>query len=194
MWAIGVITYFLLCGYTPFDRQNSMDEVHAILNAEFVFGPVEYWGSVSETGTNNVKFRTALTKRNTTYLPLSLPDIFMVTHIAKDFVSKLLTADPNQRMTAVEALQHSWLAQDQQSQQQELPTSSDATGDMEGVVQHDLLPNMVARMRARTRFRNAINAVSAINRMRGGHADLRHIQQEEVSHVLHRGDDEMDTM
>lgn len=162
MWAIGVITYFLLCGYTPFDRQNSMDEVHAILNAEFVFGPVEYWGSVSET--------------------------------AKDFVSKLLTADPNQRMTAVEALQHSWLAQDQQSQQQELPTSSDATGDMDGVVQHDLLPNMVARMRARTRFRNAINAVSAINRMRGGHADLRHIQQEEVSHVLHRGDDDMDTM
>jgi len=52
MWAVGVITYFLLCGYTPFDRQNSMDEVHAILHAEFEFAPVEYWHGVSETGTS----------------------------------------------------------------------------------------------------------------------------------------------
>lgn len=50
MWALGVITYFLLCGYTPFDRQNSMDEMHAILNAEYQFGPVEYWQGVSEAG------------------------------------------------------------------------------------------------------------------------------------------------
>ncbi len=51
MWALGVITYFLLCGYTPFDRQNSMDEMHAILNAEYQFAPIEYWTGVSETGT-----------------------------------------------------------------------------------------------------------------------------------------------
>jgi serine/threonine protein kinase len=50
MWALGVITYFLLCGYTPFDRQNSMDEMHAILNAEYQFAPIEYWQGVSETG------------------------------------------------------------------------------------------------------------------------------------------------
>lgn len=53
MWALGVITYFLLCGYTPFDRQNSMDEMHAILNAEYQFAPMEYWQGVSETGNNN---------------------------------------------------------------------------------------------------------------------------------------------
>lgn len=53
MWALGVITYFLLCGYTPFDRQNSMDEMHAILNAEYQFAPMEYWQGVSETGKNN---------------------------------------------------------------------------------------------------------------------------------------------
>ena len=51
MWALGVITYFLLCGYTPFDRQNSMDEMQAILNAEYNFTPVDYWQGVSETGT-----------------------------------------------------------------------------------------------------------------------------------------------
>ncbi|KAG0231883.1 hypothetical protein BGX31_005330 [Mortierella sp. GBA43] len=49
MWAVGVITYFLLCGYTPFDRQNSMDEMQAILKAEYQFGPIEYWQGVSET-------------------------------------------------------------------------------------------------------------------------------------------------
>lgn len=71
--------------------------------------------------------------------------------------------------------------------------SDGGAGDMEGVVQHDLLPNMMARMRARTRFRNAIRAVSAINQMRGkGKEDPRHIQPEEVSHVLHREDEDME--
>jgi serine/threonine protein kinase len=55
MWALGVITYFLLCGYTPFDRQNSMDEMHAILNAEYQFAPIEYWQGVSETGRREKK-------------------------------------------------------------------------------------------------------------------------------------------
>ncbi|KAF9349155.1 hypothetical protein BGX34_002009 [Mortierella sp. NVP85] len=172
MWAVGVITYFLLCGYTPFDRQNSMDEVHAILHAEFEFAPAEYWHGVSET--------------------------------AKSFVNGLLTADPEHRMTAARALQHPWLAQDQQHlhQYQQQQPSAEAlqqqmqgyggAGDMDGVVQHDLLPNMMARMRARTKFRNAIRAVSAINRMRGGKEDPRHIQPEEVSHVLHREDEDME--
>jgi len=50
LWAIGVITYFLLCGYTPFDRQNQVEEISAICSADFAFEPAEYWAAVSETG------------------------------------------------------------------------------------------------------------------------------------------------
>ncbi|KAF9928192.1 hypothetical protein BGZ75_004487 [Mortierella antarctica] len=174
MWALGVITYFLLCGYTPFDRQNSMDEVHAILKAEYEFSPIEYWQGVSD--------------------------------MAKSFVSRLLTADPGRRMTAAEALQHPWLAQAAQSQQpmaqqqeQTAPMEMDQLdqeqhshqGEMDGVVPHDLLPNMMARMKARTKFRNAVQAVKAINKMRGVQDELRSVHPEEVSHVLHREDEDM---
>ena len=75
--------------------------------------------------------------------------------------------------------------------------------DMEGVVastqvampnnttraasQHDLLPNMMARMQARKRFRNVIQAVKAANKIRGLHDEsLRNSrpQPEDVSHVF----------
>lgn len=48
MWALGVITYFLLCGYTPFDRDTDYEEMQAILNADYSFTPIEYWRGVSE--------------------------------------------------------------------------------------------------------------------------------------------------
>lgn len=49
MWAIGVITYFLLCGYTPFDRDSNLEEMQAILIADYSFTPLEYWRGVSLT-------------------------------------------------------------------------------------------------------------------------------------------------
>ncbi|KAF9925009.1 hypothetical protein FBU30_005143 [Linnemannia zychae] len=153
MWALGVITYFLLCGYTPFDRQNSMDEMHAILNAEYQFAPVEYWQGVSEA--------------------------------AKSFINGLLTTDPSHRMTAAQALNHPWLVQ--AAQREQAPQDQDA--EMEGP--HDLLPSVMSRIKARTKFRNAVGAVKAINSMRKRHEDLRAVHQEEVEQVLHRGDEEM---
>ncbi|KAG0294585.1 hypothetical protein BGZ98_001717, partial [Dissophora globulifera] len=163
MWALGVITYFLLCGYTPFDRQNSMDEMDAILNAEYQFAPVDYWQGVSET--------------------------------AKSFINGLLTVDPSRRMTAQEALTHPWLAQSeapaQQPQEQQQQSQQPHDQEMEGVEPHDLLPSMMSRIKARTKFRNAVGAVKALNSMRKKHEDLREIHPEEVSHVLHRGDEDM---
>ncbi|KAM0755277.1 Ca2+ calmodulin-dependent protein kinase [Meredithblackwellia eburnea MCA 4105] len=47
VWAIGVITYFLLCGYTPFDRDSQVDEIQAICSADYAFEPQEYWQGVS---------------------------------------------------------------------------------------------------------------------------------------------------
>ncbi|KAJ2959226.1 hypothetical protein NQZ79_g5339 [Umbelopsis isabellina] len=47
MWAIGVITFFLLCGYTPFEHDSNMDEMHAIMNADYSFDE-QYWHGVSD--------------------------------------------------------------------------------------------------------------------------------------------------
>ncbi|KAI8081740.1 kinase-like domain-containing protein [Halteromyces radiatus] len=47
VWAIGVICYFLLCGYTPFERDSNVDEMNAIIRADYTFDE-EYWVGVSD--------------------------------------------------------------------------------------------------------------------------------------------------
>lgn len=47
LWAVGVITYFLLSGYTPFDRGSMAEEVKAITTADYAFEPAVYWERVS---------------------------------------------------------------------------------------------------------------------------------------------------
>jgi len=49
VWAMGVITYFLLAGYTPFDRETQQMEMEAIIAGDFKFQPEEYWANVSDT-------------------------------------------------------------------------------------------------------------------------------------------------
>ncbi|KAF8558646.1 Pkinase-domain-containing protein [Imleria badia] len=79
VWAMGVITYFLLAGtcYTPFDRDTQRQEMEAIIAGDYRFEPEEYWSNVSET--------------------------------ARNFVSTCLTVDAEARPTAEQMLQHSWL-------------------------------------------------------------------------------------
>jgi len=56
IWAIGVITYFLLCGYTPFDRDSQPEEAQAIIHRDFKFEPAEYWAGVSQTARDFVNY------------------------------------------------------------------------------------------------------------------------------------------
>ena len=55
IWAIGVITYFLLCGYTPFDRDSNLEEMQAILQADYSFTPIEYWRNVTMAARDFIK-------------------------------------------------------------------------------------------------------------------------------------------
>lgn len=55
LWALGVITYFLLCGYTPFDRDSDFEEMQAILNADYSFTPLEYWRGVSDAAKDFIR-------------------------------------------------------------------------------------------------------------------------------------------
>ena len=55
VWAIGVITYFLLCGYPPFDRESNLEEMQAILIADYSFTPSEFWRGVSQNAREFIK-------------------------------------------------------------------------------------------------------------------------------------------
>src|ERR1700709_724877 len=75
VWAIGVITYFLLCGYTPFDRDSNLEEMQAILIADYSFTPVEYWRGVSVSAREFIKRCLTIdpTQRMTAHEALSHP-------------------------------------------------------------------------------------------------------------------------
>ncbi|OZJ02755.1 hypothetical protein BZG36_03343 [Bifiguratus adelaidae] len=51
MWAIGVITFFLLSGYTPFDSESNQEEVRNILEAKYSYDP-QYWSDISKHARN----------------------------------------------------------------------------------------------------------------------------------------------
>jgi calcium/calmodulin-dependent protein kinase I len=134
IWAMGVITYFLLCGYTPFDRESDVAEMQAILRADFSFPP-EYWRGVSEH--------------------------------AKDFIRKCLTINPDNRMTAHEALQHPFILSHPAIQDGDDP----AAADREGRAQN-LLPTVKKNFNARRTLHAAIDTVRAINKLREGQQAL----------------------
>jgi len=75
IWAIGVITYFLLCGYTPFDRDSNLEEMQAILVADYSFTPIEYWRGVSLSAREFIKRCLTIdpTQRMTAHEALSHP-------------------------------------------------------------------------------------------------------------------------
>lgn len=117
-----MITYFLLCGYTPFDRDSNLEEMQAILAADYSFTPLEYWRGVS--------------------------------HEARNFINRCLTIDPQKRMTAHEALQHTWVNP---------PYDAGKLGSGE-----DLLPTVKKNFNARRTLHRAIDTVRAINKLREG--------------------------
>ncbi|KAG0168116.1 calcium calmodulin-dependent protein kinase type 1G [Apophysomyces sp. BC1034] len=109
VWSIGVITYFLLCGYTPFERDNNIAEMNAIIRGDYTFDE-EYWSGISDE--------------------------------AKDFIRRCLTVDPEKRISAREALQHSWLN----------PTLTEDDAK-------DLLPGVRRNFNARRTFKKAVDLV-----------------------------------
>jgi len=77
MWSIGVITYTLLCGYSPFHYADDLNQLYnAICHGRYTFDNI-YWAYISR--------------------------------YAKDFIKSLLQVQPEKRLTADEALQHTWL-------------------------------------------------------------------------------------
>jgi serine/threonine protein kinase len=55
VWAMGVVTYFLLAGYTPFDRDTPKLETEAIIAGDCKFEPEVCWANVSDAARDFVK-------------------------------------------------------------------------------------------------------------------------------------------
>jgi len=142
LWAIGVITYFLLSGYIPFERENLHEETLAIQKADYKFEPLEFWEGISDN--------------------------------AKDFINKLLTIDPNARLTARNALAHPWLSEESL----QTPIS--------GYPTHDLLNSVRHNFNARKTFKKAVDAVKAINNLKG------HSRDNSLANLLEKTKAEMD--
>ncbi|ORX62798.1 Pkinase-domain-containing protein [Hesseltinella vesiculosa] len=114
MWAVGVITYTLLCGYQPFQAEDQAELTDEITHARYEFHE-RYWRNVSQD--------------------------------AKDFIRSCLTLDPENRLTASEALKNKWM------------TGNDA-------MDVDILDTVRENFNARHKFKSAVRAVRAMNRLR----------------------------
>jgi calcium/calmodulin-dependent protein kinase I len=114
LWAIGIITYVLLCGYSPFRSDVMKELVRQTTEAKITFHD-RYWNNVSEE--------------------------------AKGFIRALLDPDPAKRLTAEQALAHTWLTT-------YAPTTS-----------HDL-SGLRENFDPRARWRHAIGAARIISRMK----------------------------
>jgi len=73
--------------------------------------------------------------------------------IAKDFINRLLTVDPNLRLTAHQALSHPWL-------------SEPLAAPIGGPPNRDLLVSVRKNFNARRTFKKAVDAVKAINSLK----------------------------
>ena len=96
MWGLGVLTYFVFCGYSPFDRESAQEETHAIMGGDVDFTHKEHWKNVSTHGMTLV------------YTSLSL----LLISEAMEFIKACLTVNVEKRLNADTALQHSWLDTD----------------------------------------------------------------------------------
>ncbi|KAH9963648.1 kinase-like domain-containing protein, partial [Russula dissimulans] len=113
LWSIGIITYMLLCGYTPFRADNQKELARQTKAANIDFQD-RYWKNVSDE--------------------------------AKGFIRALLNPDPVRRLTAEQALAHSWLT------------------TFAAPIEHDL-SGLRENFDPRARWRHAIGATRALSRL-----------------------------
>jgi len=99
-WALGVIAFISLCGFPPFfSNQEFRENECMLLNAPF-------WVFFNE---NTTDLRDDILRGN-----VQFPEPYWsaISVEAKDFVRQLLNINPQQRMTAEQALKHLWLTKD----------------------------------------------------------------------------------
>ncbi|CAH0545690.1 unnamed protein product [Brassicogethes aeneus] len=100
MWSLGVITYILLSGRSPFRGGNDMETLIRIREGKWIFED-EWWSRISLEG--------------------------------RDFISKLLVYQADDRMDVTTALRHPWLERADKRYQDDFQISSRYLGDYWGL-------------------------------------------------------------
>ncbi|KAJ2233844.1 Calmodulin-dependent protein kinase cmk2 [Coemansia sp. RSA 1722] len=115
MWSMGVVTFSVLCGYSPFWQYEDPKSLMLAMQSDNVEFLERFWWGISEH--------------------------------AKDFIRRCLRSNPNERMTAEQALAHPWLS----------------GGD---VSTRNLLPDVLENFNAKATLRRAVIKLQAVNRLR----------------------------
>ncbi|KAJ7241971.1 hypothetical protein C8J57DRAFT_1726395 [Mycena rebaudengoi] len=150
VWAMGVVTYFLLAGYTPFDRDTPQLEMEAIIAGDYKFEPAEYWMNVSPTARDFVKVCLTIDpeRRPTAQEALA----HKVRFFLSSFPNTLALRTPHAHTHADDTPQ--WLTS----------TTPHFVPDPEGEPR-DLLPHVKKAFNAKLTWRKAAFSIKALNRM-----------------------------
>ncbi|KAJ6666024.1 hypothetical protein lerEdw1_000928 [Lerista edwardsae] len=135
MWALGVISYILLSGTMPFEDDNRTRLYRQILKGKYSYSgeglllkmcgefyysegceghrlcsDLEAQQNVCTSPDASPSYISVIPEEvQTTFLGLRLAPWPSVSNLAKDFIDRLLTVDPSDRMTALQALKHPWV-------------------------------------------------------------------------------------
>ncbi len=117
MWSVGVITYVLLCGFSPFLSSTQTGLFEKIIKVEYDF-PDPEWTNISKEGNQSIspipQFPSPFLLDPLLSLPFPTSSLFSIpllssNTLAKDFIRHLLVKDPEDRYPATKCLDHPWL-------------------------------------------------------------------------------------
>ncbi|XP_067905645.1 serine/threonine-protein kinase H1 homolog isoform X1 [Heterodontus francisci] len=127
MWALGVVSYILLSGTMPFEDDNRTRLYRQILKGKYSYsGEVNlnfqstgrtYYFKYLNVQLGPLHFFNMAPRHNNKYTAQFKLKVLAcvekpwpsVSNLAKDFIDRLLTVDPNERLTVGQALKHPWI-------------------------------------------------------------------------------------
>ncbi|KAL1977675.1 hypothetical protein VTN31DRAFT_534 [Thermomyces dupontii] len=148
IWSLGVVLYICLCGFPPFSDELYSEENPYTLAEQIKLGRFDYPSPYWD----------------------SIPDI------ALDLIDRMLTVDPDKRITVDECLEHPWMTQ-------KYPSASDSTDGLTGAMrQLDFSRRKVERERT---LLATLNDVQVDTVVPDEHAEVKVFRKNAAANRVH---------